>query len=635
MKKVKINDMTIRDIFQSVDERQISERLFTRIVENLGKANFDSLEVFGGSAFEKMLGNLFRKTPFEIAYDIKSRLPKTVLQALISARNLVGMEAYSKPVIKKFIEQCIKSGIERFKVFDALNDIENFKYTISVITEKNSHCQGTIIYDDFQDLDFYLDLSKELENAGCSSICIKDAESTLLPKRSQELFKKLTAELKIPVFLSVYNLRGLQVSNYYNACLAGCSGVDLSFIPSSYNDLSPAVFPLILSFKDTGFTIDLDYIKLLEIFEWSKQNLYPLIRNELLYSRFIFSNKNQNLLPKWLLSSINRQLNEIGESNKIDMVLEEVFKIKNEIGNPSLSTPVGQIIGSQAILNTIISDHRWEITSDEIKKLISGNYGKLPRKVDKDVFDKIIESDRAYGDPSGSGTGEAAGETIEVIEDKTLEQCADEIIGFSKRDVDILSYLFFPEKTFRFLENKNDPNISRPKLQSKPEVQELIFPDYFDEKKDNAKFTDIDLKKIREITTLVETSDIDGINIEIDGMKISINKKMDQQKDMGPAKDTIFSDTKKPDIGEEGLVSIRSPIVGTFYSASEPGAPPFITAGKKVKKGDTLCIIEAMKLLNKIDSDYDGEIREILVQNEDAIEYDQVLIRMKPHIKNS
>ncbi len=629
MKKIKINDITIRDIFQNIDPGYISEKFLSRIVEHLEKIKFESLEVFGGSAFEKMIDTDFAKSPFEIVSYIKNKTPQITLQALIGAKNLVGLEIYPDSVIKNFIKQSSRSGIDRFRVYDALNDINNFKTTVPVIVENGCSCQGIIIYDDFRENDFYLLTANKLSDMGCSSICIKDVESTMLPQKTAALFKILTDSLKIPVYMSAYNLRGLQVSNYYNACLSGCSGVDLSFIPSSYNDLSPAIFPLILSFKDTEMSTDLNYLKIIEIFEWFKQNIYPMLRNDVMYSRFLFSNKNINLAPKWLLSSINYQLNEIGESNKVDLVLEELFKIKNEIGNPSLATPIGQIIGSQAILNSIISDYRWEITNDEIKKLISGHYGKLPRDVDLAVIQKIKPP---YND------GESSSE--EAQEDRTLEQCTGEIKDFSSSQEDILSYLFFPEKTLKMLENKKISGTLEPSggKMILPPMNDLKFPDFFDTRQ-VANFENLDLKKIREITNLVETSNIDEIKLEIDGVKISINKKAGGAGLPGvnpdiagsaitPGAENLASPAPGSDTAEN-LINVKSPIVGTFYRSPSPEAPPFINVGDRIKKGDTLCIIEAMKLMNKINSEDNGEITEILVKNEEAVEYDQVIIRIR------
>jgi oxaloacetate decarboxylase alpha subunit len=630
MKKIKINDLTIRDIFQNIDSGYISEKLLNRIIEHLGKVKFDSLEVFGGSAFEKMLGNIFQKSPFEIVYSIKNKIPKIPLQALIGARNLVGMEIYPRSVIKKFISECRKSGVDRFKVFDSLNDIENFKFTVSTITENGGLCQGTIIYDDLKDLDFYVDFSDELTKCGCRSICIKDTESTLLPQRATELFKKLSENISTPLYLSVYNLRGLQISNYYNASAAGCSGVDMSFIPSSYNDLTPTIFPFFLSLKDTDISIGLDYLKLLEIFEWFKKNIYPTIRNELLYSKFLFSNKNQNLLPKWLLTSINNQLTEIGENNKIDIVLDEVFRIKNEIGKPSLSVPIGQIVGSQAIINTIISDRRWEIINSDIQNLITGYYGRLPRDADPELLKRINREEGKSGkiikkDKKVAGPGE-------TVEDKTLDQCASEIKNLTKKDDYIMSYLFFPEKTLKLLENKKTkkPEKTDRKVFTE-DSEEISFPELLESGQKPVKFDDIDLKKIKEITNLVETSDIDGIKLEIDGVKISINKKIDRQKDTGepPEQKQKEKAPVQDEAQDENLILVKSPIVGTFYSASSPDEDPFVKVGSRVKKGDTLCIIEAMKLMNKINAENAGEIIEILVRNEETVEYDQVIMKIK------
>ncbi|MBM3706048.1 MAG: acetyl-CoA carboxylase biotin carboxyl carrier protein [Actinobacteria bacterium] len=639
MRKIKINDITVRDIFQNIDAGFISEKFLYRVIEHISKVKFDSIEVFGGSAFEKILDNPFHKTPFEIAANIKNKMPQANLQALIGARNLVGMEVYSSQIIKKFIKQCTKSGISRYRVFDSLNDLDNFKFVIAEIIDNGCKCQGTIIYDDLEDTDHYIKMSGELLKAGCESICIKDVESTLLPQKVQKLFRELTESINGTFYLSTYNLRGLQVSNYYSACMAGCSGVDLSFIPSSYNDLSPAIFPLLLSFKDTEITTEVNYLNMLELFEWFRANIYPLIKNELLHSRFIISNKNQNLLPKWLLSNINNQLAEIGENKKIDIVLEEVFKIKNEIGNPSLSTPVGQIIGSQAILNTIISDYRWEITNDEIKKLISGYYGKLPREIDLKVLEKTTGEKESLKENYASAINDTGANG-----DRTFEQCAGEIKNLSDSDADVLSYLFFPEKTISVLNSrKNRPAESPNGTAAASLPGEIVFPEFLDSGQ-AAKFQDIDLNKLREITNLVETSNVDEIKLEIDGVKVSINKKsasqrikpeqaaeqkvVSEEKNTAAVTDASGAALQQP--GTQNLVNIKAPIVGIFYNAPSPGAKPFVSQGSKVRKGDTLCIIEAMKLMNKINSEVDGEIVQILVTNEEAVEYDQVIMRINP-----
>jgi acetyl-CoA carboxylase biotin carboxyl carrier protein len=78
------------------------------------------------------------------------------------------------------------------------------------------------------------------------------------------------------------------------------------------------------------------------------------------------------------------------------------------------------------------------------------------------------------------------------------------------------------------------------------------------------------------------------------------------------------------------LMEIRSPIVGVFYCAASPDSPPYVTIGSKIKKGDVLCIIEAMKLMNEVMAEQDGEVVDICVKNGDIAEYGQVLFKIKP-----
>ena len=617
MRKIKINDITIRDLFQSIEPGYINLQVLDELIKHMDKIKFDSIEIFGGSAFEKMLQNNFNKSPFQIAEYIKNKLPAAKLQALVGARNLAGIEIYPKDIISRFIKQSVQHGIGKFRVYDTLNDIENLKFTISEIVKNGAICQGTIIYDNFRDIDFYTQMAKELSDEGCSSICIKDVESTLIPYKTEQLFKNLTTEMDKPFYFSVYNLRGLQVSNYYSACMAGCAGFDFSFIPSSYNDFNPSIFPFILSLKDTKIENNLDYLKILELYEWVKKYIYPSIRQDLINSSYFYSNKNQNLVPKWLLTSISHQLNEIGEIDKLDNVLEEVFKIKNEIGNPPLVTPVGQIIGSQAILNIIIADYRWEITNDEIKKLIFGYYGQLPRAVDPDIKSRISE-------------GEILTDVIKNYDyeaENTYNHCASELKGITNKEVDIITYCFFPEETLKFLNNRKPKAAGLSKIEDqKPQlsVPNVLLGETISGKQ-NISLEAIDIRKIREITDLVESSNIDEIKLEIDGVKISINKKSQitaTTKNVEPAAENISAK-------DSNLIQIKSPIVGTFYRSPSPEAPPFLNVGDRVKKGDTICIIEAMKLMNKINSEHNGEVMEILVQNEEAVEYDQVLVLIK------
>ncbi len=536
MKKIKINDITIRDIFQNTEVEYLDTRLFDTILEDIKDIKYDSLEVLGGSSFEKILDSGLDMVPLEVISYIKNKIPSTPLQVLIGARNLGGLEVYSKDIIKRFIKQCTEKGIDIFRIYDALNDTDNLKYTVSAVVENNAACQGTIIYDELQNIGSYIKTAKKLKNYGCSSMCIKDVESTIIPKKAAELFKSLNSEIDIPIFFSATNLRGLQVLNYFEACRNGCDGVDLSLLPSSYNDYNPTVFSFILSLNDTDISYNLDHSKIVQSSETIKRNIYPIIKQDSFSTKFILNNTNKNLLPKWLISNIGKQLAEIGETDSMDSVLEEIFTIKNELGSPSLATPLGQIIGSQAILNTVISDSRWEIMCDEIKKLINGYFGKIPRKIDKRILEKlesISEEEKAL--------------VITEVED-IYQKCKSELEKLSDKEEDILSYCFFPEKTRKFLEEKK-AGIKKPHTERDTSTTGLDIT--FKRRKSDpmSKLQNLDVKKIREITSLVESSNIEEIKLEVEGVKISINnpKHRSTGQDIAREKAPDQSQEKKPE----------------------------------------------------------------------------------------
>ncbi|HQD49547.1 MAG TPA: acetyl-CoA carboxylase biotin carboxyl carrier protein [Defluviitaleaceae bacterium] len=152
----------------------------------------------------------------------------------------------------------------------------------------------------------------------------------------------------------------------------------------------------------------------------------------------------------------------------------------------------------------------------------------------------------------------------------------------------------------------------------------------------------MDYKEIEHLMKVMNESQLTELEIEKEGFVLKIKK----EKEIVPIasrietpiierpveiQNQISTDIKveKEVSGEKEGIIVYSPIVGTFYSAPAPGAEPFVKVGDKVKKGDVLCIIEAMKIMNEIEAESDGEIVEIFVKNEEMVEYNQPLFRIK------
>ena len=143
----------------------------------------------------------------------------------------------------------------------------------------------------------------------------------------------------------------------------------------------------------------------------------------------------------------------------------------------------------------------------------------------------------------------------------------------------------------------------------------------------------MEYEKIKQLIEEMGNSKLTAVDIEFpDGTKISMKKDKMQERIIQNTSiiknDTIESQIKEDTADKKGNI-IKSPMVGTFYLKPSPTAEPYIEIGKEVKKGDVLCIIEAMKLMNEIESEYTGKVTEILVKDGEAVEYGTPLFRIE------
>ena len=139
----------------------------------------------------------------------------------------------------------------------------------------------------------------------------------------------------------------------------------------------------------------------------------------------------------------------------------------------------------------------------------------------------------------------------------------------------------------------------------------------------------MEYEKIKQLINDMGNSKLTSVDIEFpDGMKIKMEKNVSIVADS--AQVAVMECFQEKSVTEEvksGNI-VKSPMVGTFYSKSSPTSNPYVEIGKKIKKGTVLCIVEAMKLMNEIESEFNGKIAEILVKDGEAVEYGQPLFRI-------
>ena len=161
----------------------------------------------------------------------------------------------------------------------------------------------------------------------------------------------------------------------------------------------------------------------------------------------------------------------------------------------------------------------------------------------------------------------------------------------------------------------------------------------------------IDLRYVKKIIEMLDGSTVDSIEISTDkGMKLRISKSPQQRATMvaapmaapvampqvlpsagsaRPAEEGVVA-APKAEVPKANLLEIKSPMVGTYYGAPEPGAKAYVSVGDRISKGQIVCIIEAMKIMNELESEFAGVVREVGVTDSHPVEYGQVLFRIDP-----
>ena len=147
----------------------------------------------------------------------------------------------------------------------------------------------------------------------------------------------------------------------------------------------------------------------------------------------------------------------------------------------------------------------------------------------------------------------------------------------------------------------------------------------------------MNFEEIKKLVSLMEESKLNELEVELpDGTKVGMKKNNAKLENTTenvqyltiPNPNTQIVETKKEEPQEE-YKTVKSPMVGTFYSKSAPDAKPYVEVGSKVKKGDILCIVEAMKLMNEIESEFDGEIVEVCVKDGEMVDFGKPLFKLK------
>mgnify|MGYP006080846587 CR=1 FL=1 len=446
-KKVGITEVVLRDGIQSILATRVPLRDLVTILPTLDKVGYWSLETWGGATYDACIRYL-NEDPWERLRTFQSLLKNTPQQMLIRGQNLVGYKHYSNEVVTKFLERSAENGIEIFRTFDALNDFSNIEFSIKEVKRIGKHAQGTIAYttSPVHDLNTWLDLAKKIEDAGADSLAIKDMAGLLRPFDAYNLVKELKQTLSIPIHMQTHATTGMSAATNMKAVEAGIDNIDtsISSLSMTYGHSATETMQAIFEGQERSINLDIDALEEVSVFFKDIRQKYSEFEGDL---KGIDSTMLVKQVPGGMLSNLESQLKANKQEDKIDLVKDEIPRVRKDFGYPPLVTPASQIVGAQALLN-VMSSRRYENLTNESIRLILGRYGNLPGEINSELLAKAHAADIEEG-----GLDE---EELDRMKEELKTLCENNNLPDISGNVEmLLTYIMFPNIAFTFFKGLN------------------------------------------------------------------------------------------------------------------------------------------------------------------------------------
>jgi oxaloacetate decarboxylase alpha subunit len=581
-----ITDVVLRDAHQSLLATRMRLDDMLPIAEKLDQVGFWSLESWGGATFDACIRYL-GEDPWERIREFKKAMPNTPQQMLFRGQNILGYRHYADDLVDKFVERAAFNGVDIFRVFDAMNDMRNLQTAIKSVKKQGKHAQGTMSYtiSPVYTIDSWLDMGRAIEDMGADSLCIKDMAGLLRPYDAFELVSGLKNSLSIPIHMQCHATTGLSTATYLKSIEAGIDNVDTAISSMSMTYGHSPTESLVAMLEGTGRDTGLDIILLEEIAAYFREvrKKYAKFEGSL---RGIDSRILVAQVPGGMLTNLELQLREQNAGDRIDEVLEEIPKVRKDLGFIPLVTPTSQIVGTQAVLN-VLSGERYKTITKETGGVLKGEYGATPAPVNKELREKVLEGKEAIT----CRPADLLEPEFEKQRGELTTLAKDEGFTLANEIDDTLTYALFPQVGLKFLKNRNNPNA----FEALPEIAESA--------------------------SLARKSEVGVYTVELEGkayvVKVTdggdITQLVTQKKEGRPAEPATSSSGPS--------FAVPAPLAGNVFKVS-------VKVGDVIAQGDVILILEAMKMETEIRSPSQGIVQSVNFQAGDAVKVGDDLITL-------
>ncbi|MBI3772821.1 MAG: sodium-extruding oxaloacetate decarboxylase subunit alpha [Gammaproteobacteria bacterium] len=610
MAKVHITDTILRDAHQSLIATRMRTEDMLPICNKLDQVGYWSLEVWGGATFDSCI-RFLKEDPWERLRQLRKALPNTRLQMLLRGQNLLGYRHYSDDVVRAFVERSAANGIDVFRIFDALNDIRNLKVSIEAVKAAKKHAQGTISYttSPVHGIPQFVDMAKALEEMGCDSLAIKDMAGLLTPSVTADLVKALKKAVSIPLHIHSHATAGLASMCQLKAIENGCLHIDTAISTFAGGTSHPPTESMVAALRDTKYDTGLNLELLQEIGYYFFEVRKKYARFESEYTG-VDTRVQVNQIPGGMISNLANQLREQGALEKMNQVLAEVPRVREDLGYPPLVTPTSQIVGTQAVLN-VITGSRYKNITNEVKYYLQGRYGKAPGEVNSIVRQQAIGNE----------------DVIDVrpadLLAPEMDNLRDKIGTLAKNEEDVLTFAMFPDIGKTFLEQRAAGTLvpeSLEDVKKAPECPTHNAPIEFNVTMHGETY------HIKVTGTGHTTDNRRPFFVSVDGspeeIVVETLEEIEAENSGNNKSATTPSSkgSKRPRAKKPGDVTTSMP--GTIVDV-------LVKVGAKVKAGDPLLITEAMKMETEVQAPIAGKVTAVHVKKGDSVNPDETLIELE------
>ncbi|WP_368485355.1 sodium-extruding oxaloacetate decarboxylase subunit alpha [Pseudoalteromonas sp. SD03] len=592
MAKLKITELVLRDAHQSLLATRMRLDDMLPIAKKIDDAGYWSIESWGGATFDSCIRYL-GEDPWERIRALKKAMPNTPQQMLLRGQNLLGYRHYADDVVEKFVERAHKNGVDVFRIFDAMNDVRNLETAIKAAVKVGAHAQGTISYtvSPVHTLDMWLTLAKQLEELGCHSICIKDMAGLLKPYDAEKLIKGLKETVSIPIAMQCHATTGLSTATYQKAIDAGIDMLDtaVSSMSMTYGHSATETIAAIVEGTERDTGLDLNHLEEIAAYFRDVRKKYAAFEGSLkgVDGRILLAQ-----VPGGMLTNMENQLKEQGAADKLNEVLLEIPRVREDLGFIPLVTPTSQIVGTQAVLN-VLTGERYKTITKETAGVLKGEYGSTPAPMNKELQERVLDGSEAIT----CRPADVIKPELETLEAELSKFAQEQGLTLADEQIDdVLTYALFPQIGLKFIKNRNNPDAFEP------------VPSADDSSNKAPEKSAANNKDVKA----------EQYSVKVDGKVYDVVVAQG-----GELKEVTLKDSEH--IPQSASVAsgetLNAPLAGNIFKIK-------VKPGQVVNEGDVVIIMEAMKMETEVRAMHTGKIADVLVSEGDSVSTGDAMIAL-------